>query len=322
LNLLSALYGRGVAVRNHLYDRGTFRSRGLIGPVVSVGNISVGGSGKTPFVIWLGEWLQRRAIVFDVLSRGYGRKTTGVLEVRPDGSAREFGDEPLLIARRLGCPVVVGQSRYQAGELAERLFGPRLHLLDDGFQHRHLARDFDIVLLTLEDISDHLLPAGRLREPLTAIRRADAVVLSGELDAARLPLEGKLVWRLQRSLSVPPGPKRLLVFCGVARPKQFVEQLKSASIGVVGHRFYPDHHAYRDRDIDELIAWRDREQAEGFITTEKDAINLGNRLRELGPVSIARVVLSLDNPADALDTILRVMRERRPAHEKILLSTH
>ena len=321
MRLLSALYGQVVAVRNRLYDRGTFRSRALIGPVVSVGNLSVGGSGKTPFVILLGEWLQRRAIAFDVLSRGYGRNTTGVLEVRPDGSAQEFGDEPLLIAQRLGCPVVVGQSRYLAGEFAERVFGPRLHLLDDGFQHRHLARDFDIVLLTPEDVSDHLLPGGRLREPLTSIRRADAVVLSGELDVARLPLEGKLVWRLRRSLSIPPGPKRLLVFCGIARPRQFVEQLKSASMEVVGHRFYPDHHAYPDRDIEELIAWRGREQAEGFITTEKDAINLGSRLRVLGPVSIARVVMSLDDPADALDTILRVIGERRPAHEKILLST-
>src|SRR5262249_28587568 len=196
------------------------------------------------------------------------------------------------------------------------------HLLDDGFQHRHLARDFDIVLVTPEDVCDRLLPAGRLREPVTSLRRADAVVLTGEVDTCRLPFEGKLVWRAQRSLSISPAPRRVLVFCGIARPKQFVEQLRSASIDVVGQRFYPDHHAYLSREIQELITWRDQEHAEGFITTEKDAINLGSRLTELGPVSIAKVIMSLENPADALDTALRVIRDRRPAHEKILLSTH
>src|SRR5439155_13355349 len=100
---------------------------------------------KTPFVILLGEVLGQRGISFDVLSRGYGRSSTGVLEVDPNGSAEQFGDEPLLIARRLGCGVFVGESRYRAGLYAERKLGPQLHLLDDGFQHRALARDFDIV---------------------------------------------------------------------------------------------------------------------------------------------------------------------------------
>ena len=130
--------------------------------------MSVGGSGKTPFVLLLGELLKARAIKFDVLSRGYGRQTRGVALVDPAGSAHNFGDEPLLLARRLGIPVIVGESRYRAGVFAEKKFGPQLHLLDDGFQHRSLARDFDIVLLTPEDIRDSLLPAGRLREPLTS----------------------------------------------------------------------------------------------------------------------------------------------------------
>ena len=123
------------------------RSHRLERPVVSVGNLSVGGSGKTPFVIALGELLKARGIPFDVLSRGYGRKTNGVLVVEPDGQARDFGDEPLLIARRLSVPVIVGESRYEAGRVAENKFQSQLHILDDGFQHRSLARDFDIVLI-------------------------------------------------------------------------------------------------------------------------------------------------------------------------------
>src|SRR5262249_8054956 len=151
-----------------IYDTG-FCSAELRGPVISVGSLSAGGAGKTPLVLLLGELLKQRQIPFDVLSRGYGRKSKGVRLVDPAGEAAEFGDEPLLIARRPGVPVVVGENRYHAGLLAEQRFGPQLHLLDDGFQHRALARDFDVVALTLVDLNDRLLPAGRLREPLTSL---------------------------------------------------------------------------------------------------------------------------------------------------------
>src|SRR6266478_2467755 len=172
MNPLSSLFGLGVRARNALYDRGIARARELRGPVVSIGNLSVGGSGKTPFVLLLGELLKQRGIIFDILSRGYGRKTRGVALVDPAGSSRDFGDEPVLLARRLAVPVVVGEERYPAGVFAEKELGPRLHLLDDGFQHRSLARDFDIVLVTAQDANDRLLPAGRLREPCTSIQRA------------------------------------------------------------------------------------------------------------------------------------------------------
>src|SRR6202158_675928 len=160
LGLLSSVFGMGVRSRNALYDRGLLRARCLPGPVVSVGNLSVGGSGKTPFVILLGELLKARGIKFDVLSRGYGRRSRGVRLVDPAGLPQEFGDEPLLIARKLQVPVVVGEDRYEAGRFAESKFGAQLHLLDDGFQHRALARDFDIVLVTPQDANDRLLPSG------------------------------------------------------------------------------------------------------------------------------------------------------------------
>ena len=193
MNLLGSIFGAGVQLRNHLYDRGILRSRRLAGPVVSVGNLSVGGSGKTPFVLLLGELLRAREVRFDILSRGYGRKTKGVLLVDPAGSSHDFGDEPLLLARRLAVPVIVGEDRYQAGLFAEKRFGPQLHLLDDGFQHRSLARDFDIVLITPEDTRDSMLPGGRLREPPRSLARADAIVLAvfvelAVVDAQRLVL--------------------------------------------------------------------------------------------------------------------------------------
>src|SRR5580704_16224595 len=131
-----------VRARNALYDRALWRTRRLHGAVVSVGNLSAGGSGKTPFVMLLGELLKARAIKFDVLSRGYGRSSKGVRLVDPAGLPQEFGDEPLLIARQLQVPVIVGEDRWEAGRFAEAKFGPQLHLLDDGFQHRALARDF------------------------------------------------------------------------------------------------------------------------------------------------------------------------------------
>ncbi|MBV9342562.1 MAG: tetraacyldisaccharide 4'-kinase [Acidobacteria bacterium] len=304
-------------MRNLLYDRGILRSRALAGPVVSIGNLSVGGTGKTPFVIHLGELLVERGIPFDVLSRGYGRRSRGVLAVRPDGAAREFGDEPLLIARRLRCPVVVGESRYEAGRFAERAFGPRLHLLDDGFQHRSLARDFDIVLVTPEDTRDGLLPAGRLREPLASLERADAVVLTDEADLGRLPPTIKTVWHMRRSLSVSEPPGRPLVFCGIGQPGQFLAQLEAAGIEATATKLYRDHHAYGKHDIRELDRLGRLHHADGFITTEKDAINFGPALAALGRVAVARAVVELRQPDDAVNTILRALKERRPLHETI-----
>src|SRR5271166_4427164 len=179
------------------------RVKRLEGPVVSIGNLTVGGSGKTPFLILLGELLKQRGIAFDVLSRGYRRHTKGVAIVNPNGSARDFGDEPLLIARKLEVPVIVGEARRQAGEMAEATFGPQLHLLDDGFQHRRLARDFDIVMVTPADAQDSLLPAGRLREPISSLSRADAVVLTNDTSPDGLHLQNQLVWRIRRDIDAP-----------------------------------------------------------------------------------------------------------------------
>jgi tetraacyldisaccharide 4'-kinase len=300
-----------VRARNALYDRQVRRARSLQGPVISVGNLSAGGSGKTPFVILLGELLKARGIKFDVLSRGYGRRTRGVLLVEPGGLARDFGDEPLLIARRRQVPVVVGEDRYEAGEFAESRFGPQIHLLDDGFQHRALARDFDIVLVTPEDARDRLLPAGRLREPLRSLQRADAVVLTSGAAPESFPLEGKMVWRLRRGIVPQNIPERPVVFCGIARPQNFMLQLRTAGIDPVAEAFFRDHHSYTEKDVRELLQLRQRSEGGGFVTTEKDAVNLGGYLDALAPLAVVPVKMELDDEANAVDTMLRVIEERR-----------
>jgi tetraacyldisaccharide 4'-kinase len=311
VNPLSSVYGFITGTRNRFYDSGLLKSHRLSRPVISVGNISVGGSGKTPFVIMLGELLKQRGIAFDVLSRGYGRETRGTMMVDPTGTSRQFGDEPLLISRQLGCSVILGESRYQAGKLAEaQALGtcPQLHILDDGFQHRSLARDFDIVLLTEQDLEDRLLPAGRLREPLTSLRRADAIVLTEEIDPTQLPVV-KNIWRIRRSLTVPTAPKNPIVFCGIARPRKFVNDLRAIGIQPIAEKVYRDHHQYTPNDVRGLIELRNRNHADAFITTEKDAINLGEYVGKISPV-IARVEMALIDPADVVDTILRVITDR------------
>jgi tetraacyldisaccharide 4'-kinase len=311
LNPLSAIYGGAVGARNALYDRGWLRQQRLRGPVISVGNLSAGGSGKTPFVMLLGELLKARRIKFDVLSRGYGRKSRGVLLVDPAGLPHEFGDEPLLIGRKLQVPVVVGEDRYEAGCFAESRFGPQLHLLDDGFQHRAMARDFDIVLVTPQDAGDRLLPIGRLREPLHSLRRADAVVLASGASAESFPVEGKLVWRVRRGILPQNIPPRPVVFCGIARPQNFVLQLRAANIEPVAEAFYRDHHAYDEKDIGELLALKQRSEAGGFVTTEKDAVNLGGYLSALDPLAVVPVKMELADAANVVDTILQKISERK-----------
>jgi len=310
-NPLSALYGAVVAGRNALYEHGVLRSRRLQGSVISVGNVSTGGSGKTPFVILLGELLKARGIKFDVLSRGYGRRTRGVLLVDPGGLPRDFGDEPLLIARKLQAPVIVGEDRYEAGRFAEERFGPQMHLVDDGFQHRGLARDFDIVLVTPEDARDRLLPAGRLREPLQSLQRADAVVLASGASAEAFPLTEKMVWRVRRGIATQNVPARPVVFCGIARPQNFLLQLRAAGIDPVAEAFFRDHHAYTEKDVRDLLELRRRSEAGGFVTTEKDAVNLGGYLEALAPLAVVPVKMELSDAANAVDTMLRVIEERR-----------
>jgi len=310
MNPFSALYGTATRAKNEFYDRGVLSARRLYGPVISIGNIAAGGSGKTPFVIALGEMLKRRGVSFDVLSRGYGRKTKGVALVDPDGTAAEFGDEPLLITRRLGASVVIGEDRYAAGRFAEENFGPRLHLLDDGFQHRGLARDFDIVLVNASDRSDTTFPMGRLREPLSALARADAIVLTNDTPSDGLPLTHQLVWRVRRDIIAPPVDEPCVAFCGIARPANFFAQLRATGVTIAATRTFRDHHSYTGSDLRILLAARKKSGATAFVTTEKDAINMEAHLDELAPVHIVPVYMQIEGANAVAKTLWAAIAAR------------
>ena len=303
MNPFSASYGAITAVRNLLYDTGFFSGK-LQGPVVSVGSLSVGGAGKTPFVILLGELLKSRGVKFDVLSRGYGRATRGVRLVNPEGSPREFGDEPLLIARKLQVPVIVGEDRYEAGTHAEQKLGSELHLLDDAFQHRSLQRDFDIVLVTERDVSDRLFPMGRLREPLSSLQRAHAIVLMDRSLDARVEAGDKSLWKADRSVRIGDTPPGQIAFCAIARPQNFFRALHQCGLEPAATVAFRDHHLYAEKDIATLLRLRDQKKAAGFVTTEKDAINLEAFAERLAPLYVVSVRMELQDAEAAMETLV------------------
>lgn len=303
---LVPLYAAAVRVKNLAYERGWARQSRLRGPVVSIGNLSVGGSGKTPLTIRLAELLRARGVAVDVLSRGYGRSSNAVERVNPEGSAEEFGDEPLLIARSAGVPVFVGASRWRAGMLAEATAaGPTLHLLDDGFQHRRLVRDVDIVVLHGSDFADRLLPAGRLRESFSSLSRAQIIVMRQNDADLEAELRGwghsQPIWWMERQLEIPDA-NRLVAFCAIAREDELFSGLRSRGIAVVAKRAWRDHHRFTQADVAELIELRRQHDAEGFITTEKDWLRLGPEQRRMlesaAPLHAAKLVVRLgDEPA-------------------------
>jgi tetraacyldisaccharide 4'-kinase len=306
---LSLVYGSVIHARNARFDR-TPPLR-LRWPVVSVGNLSVGGAGKTPLVICLARLLQREGYVPDVLSRGYGRSQQTVERVDPAGSADRFGDEPLLIARSTRVPVYVGASRYEAGLLAESESGGQgVHLLDDGFQHRQLARDLDIVVMHRSDLQQRLLPAGRLREPLASLRRAGVVVLrqeDAELESAlRAHTRPEcLFWRVRRTLALPSPVQRAVAFCAVARPAEFFAGLAAVGAGVAEPMRFRDHHRYTMADIDRLAELGRRVSSDAFVTTAKDEVKLDAamrlRLNTVAPLRTAALTVEIEDEKAAVD---------------------
>jgi tetraacyldisaccharide 4'-kinase len=341
---LAPLYAAGLALKEKLLARGMLKTRALDWPVVSIGSVSVGGAGKTPVVIALATLLRARGWHVDVLSRGYGRKGQDIDRVRTEGEnpAWWFGDEPTLIARRAGVPVWVGADRFAAGRLAESAESAQatepagaaesrasaralhlhaLHILDDGFQHRQLARTVDIVLVTAQDIDDALLPAGNLREPLATLARADIIVLRQdereqvEPRLAQWVRPGTPVWSIHRELRFSDGINAVLRpvgFCAIARPQNFWQMLDDAGCALAGQGAFPDHHHYVRADIAYLVQLAVDSGATGFVTTEKDAVKLSYELREglqaIGPVNVALLDVSLSDEA----AVLRDLEARLP----------
>ncbi len=295
--------------------------RRLRSPVVSIGNLSTGGAGKTPLVIALGKALAARGLQVSVLTRGYGRRDQLPTRVALAGTAEEFGDEPLLIARAGGVVVYVAPERYDAGLLAEgdaaaiAFLGEELkqvvHLLDDGFQHRQLHRDLDVLLLGRRDWTDRLLPAGNLREPLSAIRRADVLAIPAEDPE----FEGELrswgwqgpVWRLWRRMEVPAMDGPVAAFCGIARPEQFFDGLEASGLRLAARKSFPDHHSYTAADLDKLQKAARAAGAVELITTEKDLVRVGNLTSAFPasfPLKTARLRIEIDQQDEAIAWLL------------------
>jgi tetraacyldisaccharide 4'-kinase len=263
-------------------------------PVISVGNLAVGGSGKTPVVATIARILLAAGERPAVLSRGYGRRRSadGVVVVgdghRPQVPVEQSGDEPQMLASTLpGVPVLVSADRYLAGCLAERRFGCTVHILDDGFQHMQLARDVNLLLMSSGDLDEWLLPAGRLREPLDAARAADALLVSGDQHDVDLVASKVGVTPAFRVLSRqgeprfifeprtrPTAGRRVVAVAGIARPERFFAALRGGGWDVARQIVFRDHHWFSRRDLASIARAAVDERADLIVTTEKDAARL------------------------------------------------
>jgi tetraacyldisaccharide 4'-kinase len=297
---LSPLYGGVVRGRAAAFRRGWLAARRLEVPVVSVGNLTFGGTGKTPTVVALARDLAGRGRRPAVLTRGYGRRSRAPLVMvgpAPQLDVDRAGDEPLELASRLpGVPIVIDADRVRGGAEAV-LLGADLLLLDDGFQHLRVERDLDLVLLDAGDPwgGGRLPPRGRLREPARALMRASAVLLT-KLPPQADPVVAELTAAVRRIAGALPvlaarlapsrvrgaqgwGPpellrgRRLVAFAGIGRPAGFVALLEQAGAEVVASRWFPDHHRYTVADLSGIERLADRHQAVA-VTTAKDAVKL------------------------------------------------
>jgi tetraacyldisaccharide 4'-kinase len=303
LQPLSAGFRLGVALRHAAYHRGWLKVRKLDRPVVSVGNLTVGGTGKTPLVALIAGILLKRGLNPAILTRGYGRRRGPGLVAIPPGSARvadpsKVGDEPALLASELPqVPLVICANRFRAGRTAEKRFQADVHILDDGFQHLAIARDVDIVVLDVtQEISRRvLLPAGRFREPTSALKRAHLIVLTrselGDADAwedlARRTHPEAEVFRcttvVSRFTDRGSGQAFTLeqlndspvsAFCGIGNPRAFFADLRSWGFTVVREDAFPDHHVYTKTEMQGLVEKAILAGASALITTRKDAVKI------------------------------------------------
>lgn len=317
LRLASLPYSAAVRCRNIAYDRGWKKTHRVSVPVVSVGNLTVGGTGKTPIVEMIARWYRDRGVRIAILSRGYGAT---------DG----MNDEAMLLEENLpDVPHLQGVDRAELARIAVEELESELLLLDDGMQHRRLARDLEIVLVDAMDPfgGGYLLPGGLLREPLSGLRRASAIVLT-RCDSIDDSARDALHATLERCAPTVPivnatiGPrdllrqgaspsdvdllrgKRVLAFSGIGNPKAFERTLADLGTTVLQWRIFPDHYAYARADVQSLSDWAQRLKPDAFVTTQKDVVKL--RLADLGGVPLWAVRVSANMTAgwDRLESLL------------------
>jgi tetraacyldisaccharide 4'-kinase len=327
--LLDSIYGQVMRLRRRRVERQPQRQRRLARPVISVGNLSMGGTGKTPVVAAIAQHLIDAGERPSILSRGYGRadQSDGVVVVSDGTTVRasleQSGDEPLMLARQVPrAAVCVCPDRHLAGALAERQLGCTVHILDDGFQHIELARDLDLLVTTVGEIPNgRVIPMGRLREPIDAAARAHFLVVSDATPGAA----ASEAWNLGiqqscgalRSLAepVPLSPagslkaasigSRVLAVAGIAHPDRFAAMLRDAGWNVVESMPFPDHHRYTAEDLRAIEAKVQSSGADAMFTTDKDAVRL-----ESARVDVYRVplVVQFDPPDTLFASVMAVLR--------------
>lgn len=332
---LSAVYGAAATWRRQWYAASAARTRHLRQPVVSIGNLRVGGTGKTPTVACLARLLVERGERPAILSRGYARQrpSAGVTVVsdrtRVLADVAHAGDEPLLLARALpGVPVLVCADRHAAGQYAETQLEATVHLLDDGFQHVTLARDIDLLLADERDLDDRVLPAGRLREPLANASVAHALIVpGGSADAARRVASrlgiGDAFWTarelgtitmLRAGDRAPEPGDGVFAVAGIERPERFFDDLRAAGHRVLGTRVFRDHHVFTTADLADIDVAARAAGAAAVVTTEKDAV----RLEGLTPAGLPITSVALHTriePAEGFaDWILARLAQARGTH--------
>lgn len=318
LQPVSAFYKIGALSRLIAYERRVLRQKKLSVPVISIGNLTVGGTGKTPIIIDLARDLSQAGLKVGILSRGYKRISSQSTTVVSDGrnicvDVDQAGDEPYLIARSVpAAVVVVGADRYEAGKIAIEDYGCDLILLDDGFQHLKLARNFDFLIWDYNDdpLQAQLLPAGRLREPMASVSRADCLVISKvpdtpdpeRLSAIRImankfkpgiPIiqcrfESSALHRVYNKEKVRVTTRgagtRVFAFCGIARPEGFIRNLEAMGCVVTGKQTFGDHHWFNTNDTNKLIDEFKKSEAQYLVTTEKDRVRLPEDFIEQVPL--------------------------------------
>ena len=320
----SILYGAGARLRAWSYRTGILRQKRLNGIVVSVGNITTGGTGKTPMVIWLTQRFIQNGDKVGVLSRGYRPLPRSDSAGEMEGSLK-WNDEMALVHGRLGANIEYGvnANRFVAGkELESR--GINCFILDDGFQHLQLARDVNIVMIDgMQPFGGgHVLPMGRLREPLSALRRADIIVIhrceerSLESEAevrryTRAPIlfsQTELVdvrlWGASEEEQVVASGRKFFAFCGIGNPSGFLADLKRWRIQVSGQRFFRDHHRYTRRNLADLEIAARKAGADTLICTEKDIYDLPAGVTIGLPVLFCRIGMRFNDEEGLWRTIL------------------
>jgi tetraacyldisaccharide 4'-kinase len=325
--LLDSLYGQVMRARRRRMERHPQRQRHLSKPVVSVGNLSMGGTGKTPVVAAIAAWLVGAGHRPSILSRGYAREddVDGVVVVDASTPIGRSGDEPLMLSRQVpGATVCVSPDRYLGGVLAEKL-GCTVHILDDGFQHVELARDLDILVTTIGEIPNgRVIPLGRLREPKDAAARAHFLVVSdataGAASAEAWTLGISQSCGSRRTLGSPigvPGSRlpvpglvptgsKVLALSGIANPDRFASALREAGYSIAESVTFPDHHRYAAKDLATIESKMQSSGAEAAFTTDKDAVRLES-LTPSFPIYRVPLVVEFDPPAALFESVKAVV---------------